>query len=216
MGTGDASISQLKTATEVCAKMDSLNVDNFEVIGRCASIGVLINMNRINKSFHSGVKSILKSRVDDIYKYSECIATMFAFFGKKQRHQLEKNGLVESFRLFLCSTKIPTRFVLQMQEIAEAKLDDVNDIFLTLYTQKSGTIITLTIGSVIQSIYSSISISSYCRHFHFNLHIYVKENDKIYLPKCSDGVFYSWGYASRLAGVGSADSATTLTIDHVP
>jgi len=135
---------------------------------------------------------------------------------ESMRSHHEQSGLLESTKKFICSSILSANDILAMEGVAlcpESKHKDIREIILMAYTQPSGDEITITVGSLLLNVlYHANAINTYFSGHSHPLHIYVIGCDgwTRTLPVCADGRFMSWGFASRVAGVGDFNGAAPL------
>lgn len=121
---------------------------------------------------------------------------------------VEKVGLHQTFRDVLTCKQLSWRDVLLMED---GLVRDVACIFLGHYTRVNGEVLTLTVGSVVHSLTCQPPINTFFRGFAHPLRIYAKTSCyQMLLPDTREGRFFSWGYASRVGGVGDMNSAPRL------
>lgn len=128
------------------------------------------------------------------------------------RSALEFTGLCHATQTLLCECDVDVNTILLMQEIATDPECDVRSIPLTPYTTRHGTVLSITVGSLVDAM-THEPLHVFFNGYRYRLRVYAKSNrSQIYLPVCKQGRFYSWGYADRLGGVGDFANAEELSL----
>lgn len=193
-------------------------MDIFENIVNNSEINELFNINILNKEINNIVKSSINIRVDSLKEYINLIKKIKKIINEKKDFNNDELNLF--FKSLITQQKLSVYDILLMQEIQENNNEDIKKFNLINYYNSKKEKIKITLGFIINELYND-TINTYINGFYCKLKIYYNNNNlknkyfvndnKLLLPICSDGRFYSWGYVDRISGIGNFNEYKELS-----
>ena len=135
------------------------------------------------------------------------------YWCEDKRAHHESQGLLKSSLAFIKSSELNSHDILAMEDVSTSeRMADIRDIKLMHYTCENGTVICITVGSLLEKmLYHPNRVRCFFSGCAHHLAIYVVSHDQITLPRCADGTFYSFGFAQRIGDVGDFESLPKLS-----
>jgi hypothetical protein len=143
-------------------------------------------------------------------KFVPMIGVLKQHFSPATRPSLEQLGLRRAMERLLCESNLDVNTLLLMQDVATMPDCEMRPMPLTRYTTTHGTVISITVGSLIDAM-TNDPLCVFFNGHGYRLRIYSKTVcGQVHLPVCSQGRFFSWGFAMRVGDVGSFQDAPVL------
>lgn len=142
-------------------------------------------------------------RVRNICKYRPLLGALRQIYNQGRRETIESAGLCATHIELQTSRVLRVVDVVTLQELAtrvEARVADVRSLRLMLYTRPDGKTVEVTVSSLLDCLHHR-PIPTYVTCGEGSAHmldVYFVHGYNIYLPRCLDGDFFSWGYFDRL------------------
>jgi hypothetical protein len=185
--------------------------DVFEAIAKHADMVSATRVSQLNCEIHSIVFRHVKQRKDALVPYFPVILLLRNHFGPAKRNDLEKSGLRQAFLHFVTSRVVTVGELLTLESLLRERVCDALHLSIGDYTTANDNTIHLTVESLLREFdHRHKPVRCFCKGKAHATTFYYEHQGQIYLPRCSDGDFYSWGFAMRVGGVGSFESAPQL------
>lgn len=147
--------------------------------------------------------TLIAERVRAICKYRPLLVALRQIYNQGRRETIESTGLCAAHIELQTSRALRVADVVALQELANsvaARVADIRSLRLMLYTRPDGKTVEVTVSSLLNCLHHR-PIPTYVTCGEGSAHmldVYFVHGCRIYLPRCLDGDFFSWGYYNRL------------------